>query len=77
MHEVVVEVDVGAGPGHDPAASELLRLYQPVSQSAVSIYTLHHQSEAEVSIMALDQSEASINTLDQSQLTCPPWPART
>ena len=75
MHEVVVEVDVGAGPGHDPAASELLGLDQPVSQSAVSIYTLHHQSE--VSIMAFDQSEVSIHTLHQSQLTCRPWPART
>ena len=64
MHEVVVEVDVGAGPRHDPAASELLGLDQPVSQSAVIIYTL-------------DQSEVSIHTLDQSELTCRPWPART
>ena len=64
MHEVVVEVDVGAGPRHDPAASELLGLDQPVSQSAVSIYTLDHQSEV------------SIHTLDQSQLTYRTWPAR-
>ena len=57
MHEVVVEVDVGAGPRHDPAASELLGLDQPASQSEASIYTLH---QLEVSIMALLQSEVSI-----------------
>ena len=44
VHEVVVEVDVGAGPRHDPAASELLGLDQPASQSGASIYTLD-QSE--------------------------------
>ena len=37
VHEVVVEVDVGAGPGHDPATSELLGLDQPASQSEASI----------------------------------------
>ena len=57
MHEVVVEVDVGAGPGHDPATSELLGLDQPASQSEASIYTLH---QSEVSIMTLHQSEVSI-----------------
>ena len=57
VHEVVVKVDVGAGPRHDPAASELLGLDQPASQSEASIYTLH---QSEVSIMALHQSEVSI-----------------
>ena len=57
MHEVVVEVDVGAGPRHDPATSELLGLDQPASQSEASMYTL---LQSEVSIMALLQSEVSI-----------------
>ena len=57
VHEVVVEVDVGAGPRHDPATSELLGLDQPASQSEASIYIFH---QSEVSIMALNQSEVSI-----------------
>ena len=57
VHEVVVEVDVGAGPRHDPATSELLGLDQPASQSAVSIYIL---DQSEVSMHTLLQSEVSI-----------------